>query len=530
MQPDATGESKTVDYVRAHIDRSQARSMVMSSRGIVASEHPLASQAGATILARGGHAVDAAIAANAVMGVVSPMMNGVGGDLFAIVHERRTGQLHGVNASGWAPAGLSLEFLRRAGLTSMPQSGIHSVTIPGAVAGWSLLLDRFGRKSFAEVLTSAIAVAEEGFPVSEIVADEWAASEGVLRSDSNATRHSFGPAARPGRGKLFRNPNLGWTYRQISDGGNDAFYRGEVARRLLSCSATHGGTIAAADLAEYEAEGVDPISTRYRGWDVYELPPNGQGIAALMMLNMLEPFPLRDYGHNSVEALHALIETKKLAYADMLRHVSDPRFAQLPVAGMLSKAYARDRAKLIDLDRASPEMPAGHVPTHVGDTTYLCVVDGEGNMVSLIQSVFGPFGSGLVPEGTGFALQSRGGLFTLDPTHPNALAPRKRPLHTIIPGFMSSGGRSHRLRHHGRLEPVTGACAVRLECRGPWPQYSGCARSSPLHQDHVHGLRRSDGKPIPEQVRTGLERKGHDIEAAGSFFEHGGWRPKRHAR
>ena len=354
MPRETAGGSRTVDYVRSQIDRSQARSMVMSSRGIVATEHPLASQAGAAILARGGHAVDAAIAANAVMGLVSPMMNGIGGDLFAIVSEKTTGRLHGVNASGWAPAGLSLEFLRGKGLTSMPQSGIHSVTIPGAVAGWSLLLNRFGRKSFADVLSSAIAAAEEGFPVSEIVAGEWAASEAVLRSDPNATQTFLQAGRAPVAGELFRNAHLGWTYRQISEGGGDAFYRGEIARRLLNCSATHGGTIAAADLAEYEAECVDPISTRYRGWEVYELPPNGQGIAALMMLNMLELFPLREHGHNSVEALHALIETKKLAYADLLRHVSDPRFAQLPVPAC-SRRHARDRAKSVDLDRASPD-------------------------------------------------------------------------------------------------------------------------------------------------------------------------------
>jgi len=491
--------------------------MVMSSRGIVATEHPLASQAGATILARGGHAVDAAIAANAVMGLVSPMMNGVGGDLFAIVSEKTTGQLHGVNASGWAPAGLSLDFLRGAGLTSMPQSGIHSVTIPGAVAGWSLLLDRFGRKSFAEVLSSATAVAEEGFPVSEIVADEWAASEGVLRSDSNATQTFLQAGRAPRAGELFRNPDLAWTYRQISEGGSDAFYRGEVARRLLNCSATHGGTMATADLAEYAAEWVDPISTRYRGWDVYELPPNGQGIAALMMLNMLELFPLRDHGHNSVEALHALIEAKKLAYADMLRHVSDPRFAQLPIAGMLSKAYARDRAKSIDLDRASPEMPAGEVPTHVGDTTYLSVVDAEGNMVSLIQSVFGPFGSGLVPEGTGFALQSRGGLFTLDPTHPNALAGRKRPLHTIIPGFMAQGdvriafgimGGWNQSQAHAQfisnvVDHGLNIQAALEAARFTKITFTGC---DVLMEDRVS-----------ERVRAGLEQKGHDIRLQGAF-------------
>jgi gamma-glutamyltranspeptidase / glutathione hydrolase len=517
MPQELPGAAKAVDYVRAQIDRTQTRSMVISSRGVVASEHPMASQAGAMILARGGHAVDAAIAANAVMGVVAPMMNGVGGDLFAIVHEAKGGQLHGVNASGWAPSGLSLEFLQSRGLGGMPASGIHSVTIPGAVAGWSLLRDRFGRKPFSEILSSAVRAADEGFPVSEIVAEEWAGGEALLRGDATASR-TYLPGGKPPRvGDIFRNPALAWTYRQIAEHGRDAFYRGAVAGRVLACSKAHGGTIAAADLAEFDAAWVEPISVTYRGWNVYELPPNGQGIAALMMLNMLEQFPLRQYGHQSVEALHALIETKKLAYADMIRHVADPQFSDVPVAGMLSKAYARDRAALIDPERASGRALAGTIPTRGGDTTYLCAVDRDGNMVSLIQSIFGNFGSGLVPEGAGFALQSRGGLFTLDPAQPNALAPRKRPLHTIIPGFMSRAD-----------------VRIAFGIMGGWNQSQAHAQFVSNVVDHDMNIQAAleaarftkisftgcdllMEERIPERTRTGLARKGHQIDVQGAF-------------
>jgi gamma-glutamyltranspeptidase/glutathione hydrolase len=410
--------------------------MVISSFGIVASEHPAASQAGATLLARGGHAVDAAIAANAVMGLVAPMMNGPGGDLFAIVYDAKTDQLHGVNASGWAPAGLTIDFLEARGMSTMPQSGIDSVTVPGAVAGWDLLHNRFGRKSFSEILGAAIHLADDGVPVAEICAAEWASSELMLGRDEH-TAATFLPGGRAPRvGEIFRNPDLAWTYRQIAEGGRGAFYAGEIARRVLTWSKAQGGTLSAGDFVDFEAEWVRPITTTYRGWHVHELPPNGQGIAALMMLNILETFPLREYGHHSVEALHVMIEAKKLAYADMGRHLADPRTAAVPIERMLSKAYARDRARLVDPDRANGEVESGTLPSHGGDTTYLCAVDREGNMASLIQSNFANFGCGLVPAGTGFALQNRGGLFTLDATHPNALAPRKRPLHTIIPAFM----------------------------------------------------------------------------------------------
>lgn len=430
---------KATDYVRVPIDRSQGRSMVISSRGIVASENPLASQAGAMMLATGGSAVDAAIAANAVIGVVEPMMNGVGGDLFAIVYERKTDQIHGINASGWSPAGLTSELLKAKGFDTMPQQGIHSVTVPGAVAGWARLRERFGRKSFSEILAAATHLADEGFPVTEITAAEWHNGAEFLRADPTAAQ-TYLPASRAPRvGEIFRNRDLAWTYRQIAGKGQEDFYRGEVAKRVLACVERHGGTMTAADLADFAAEWVTPISTTYRGWTVYEIPPNGSGIAALMMLNILEHFAVKEHGHNSAEALHALIEAKKLAYADMQRHVADPKSAAVPVAAMLSKTYARDRANLIDRAKASGSVSAGTLPARAGDTTYLCSVDRDGNMASLIQSNFASFGSGVVAEGTGFVLQNRGGMFTFDTAHPNVLAPRKRPLHTIIPGFMSRG-------------------------------------------------------------------------------------------
>ena len=511
------GSGSGTDYARAAIDRSQARSMVISSRGIVASEHPLASLAGAMILARGGHAVDAAIAANAVMGVVEPMMNGVGGDLFAVVYDARTGQLRGVNASGWTPAALTLDFLKSRGMSSMPQNGIHPVTIPGAVAGWSLLQDRFGRKPLSEILATAIRVADEGFPVTEIAAAEWASSENLLAAEPTSAK-TYLPAGRaPRPGEVFRNPDLVWTLAEIATKGADAFYRGDVAQRLLAYSNRHGGTMTGADLTEFKAEWVTPISTTYRGWTVHELPPNGQGVAALVMLDILENFPLGDYGHNSVDALHLMIEAKKLAYADMIRYVADPRMVNVPVSEMLSKAYARDRATLIDRTRANGEVTSGKLATHVSDTTYLSVVDREGNMVSLIQSNFANFGSGLVPDGLGFALQNRGGRFSMDPSQPNALAPRKRPLHTIIPAFMSRGD-------------------IRLAFGivGGWNQPQAHVQFISNVVDHGMNIQAALEAPrftkltfegcdvmmedrIAEPVRTALSRKGHEVEVQGSF-------------
>lgn len=417
-------------------DRGQGRSMVISQTGVVATESPLASQAGATVLARGGNAVDAAIAAHAVMTVVAPMWNGIGGDLFAIVYDAKSGKYYGLNASGWAPAGQSIARLHQQGLREMPSFGIESSTVPGAVDGWQKLLDRFGKKKLGEVLAPAIQIAENGFPITEWIALHYAADVDVLRSNEAAAR-TFLPSDRaPRMVEIFRNPDLAWSLRQIAQGGRDAFYRGELTQRLLALSARHGGIFTAKDFADYSSEWVDPISTTYRGWTVYEMPPNVQGIGALEMLNIMEQFDLKQFGLNSTRALHVQIEAKKLAYADVLRYIGDPKTSRLPVSGMLSKQYAAERAKLIDMNHANCNMSPGMPVPNAGDTTYLSVVDRDGNMVSLIQSNYSEFGSSLVAEGTGFVLHNRGALFSLDPASPNALAGHKRPLHTIVPAFM----------------------------------------------------------------------------------------------
>jgi gamma-glutamyltranspeptidase / glutathione hydrolase len=422
-------------------DRSQARSMVISRNGIAAAESPLAAQAGVQILERGGNAVDAAIAMNAMMGVVSPMMNGIGGDLFAIVYDAKANRLYGLNASGWAPKALTIDALHKQGLRDMPQEGVNSITVPGAVEGWQKLADKFGRKKLAEDLQPAIQTADHGYPVTEWVAMYWAGSVDYLRGDAEAAKLYLPNDRPPKTGEIFRNPDLAWSLQQIAEHGRDAYYKGEISKRILETIKRHGGVMTPQDLSEFSAEWVDPISTTYRDWTVYELPPNGQGLAALLMLNLMENFPLgsdKEYGFGSPKALHTLIEAKKLAYADLVKYIGDPRGQNLPVKTLLSKQRAVDRAKLIDPDHANCDVQAGTLPG-AGDTTYLSVVDRDGNMVSLIQSNYSAFGSGIVAAGTGFALHNRGGLFNLDPESPNALAGHKRPLHTIIPAFAEKG-------------------------------------------------------------------------------------------
>jgi len=417
-------------------DRSQARSMVISRGGIVAAESPLAAEAGVRILESGGNAVDAAIATNAMMGVVSPMMNGIGGDLFAIVYDAKADKLYGLNASGWAPKGLTIESLRKAGLREMPQTGVQTITVPGAVDGWQKLADKFGRKKLGEDLKPAIEAAQNGFPVTEWVAAYWAGKADYLRADDAAAKLYLPNDRPPKTGEIFHNADLAWSLQQVAARGRDGFYKGELASKMLEAMKRHGGAMTAQDLTEYSAEWAEPISTTYREWTVYEMPPNGQGLAALEMLNMMETFPLgqKEYGFGSAKALHAIIESKKLAYADLARYIGDPRGQKLPVNTLLSKEWAADRAKLIDPDHAHCEVPAGNLLAG-NDTTFLTVVDRDGNMVSLIQSNFSEFGSGIVAPGSGFVLHNRGALFTLDATSPNALAGRKRPRHTIIPAF-----------------------------------------------------------------------------------------------
>ncbi len=404
--------------------------MVISQHGIAATSQPLASQAAARILERGGSAADAAIAANAVLGLIEPMMNGIGGDLFAMYWESTTHKLTGLNASGPAPSALSPEHLSSLGFTEMPGEGIHAVTVPGAVDGWSRIHSRFGKLPWSALFDDAIAYAEHGFPVPEIVHELWntpaAAHKLQLLAESARV---FLPAPR--HGELFRNADLASAYRLLAREGADAFYRGPIATAILETSQSLGGSLTAADLASYESEWVDPISTDYRGWRVYELPPNGQGLAALEMLNIMEALPHSDRADSPAE-LHRRIESMKLAFADVYRYNADPRHCAVPVSQLLSKSYARERAALIDPHRANAHVRCGELPT--SDTVYLAVVDREGNIASWIQSIYGIFGSGITVKG--FQLQNRGAGFTLDPRHPNVLRGGKRPFHTIIPGFM----------------------------------------------------------------------------------------------
>jgi len=420
------------------------RSVVATTYGIVAASQPLAARAGVQILEHGGNAVDAAIAANATMGLMEPTGNGIGGDLFAIIYESKTGKLYGLNSSGWAPSGLTVDFLASKGIEQMPRRGIYSVTVPGVVAGWDVLRSRFGRLALSEILAPAIFYAENGFPVSEVIAGRWEQAEEFLASHPNSKQTFLVDGRAPASGEVFRNPDLGASLRRIAEKGRDGYYKGKTAEAILAISKEQGGTFTAEDLETFEPEWVEPIQTTYRGWTISELPPNGQGIAALMMLNLMERFPMAEYGFHSPEALHVMIEAKKLAYADMIRYVGDPKFSHIPVAEMLSKSHAAERARLIDPNKAhcsvAPSQFSGITDAEGGDTIYLSVIDKDGNIVSLIQSNYSGFGSGLVPPGAGFMLQNRGSLFTLERNHPNTLEPHKRPLHTIIPAFMEKDG------------------------------------------------------------------------------------------
>jgi gamma-glutamyltranspeptidase/glutathione hydrolase len=413
--------------------------MVITRQGIVATNQTLASQAGAQVLARGGSAADAAIAANAVMGVVEPMSNGIGGDLFVLYWDAKTGTLSGLNASGWAAKGQSIEVMKGKGFTAMPQEGIQTVTVPGCVDGWEKLHKRFGRLPWAELFKPAIYYSSNGFPVTELIQQLWRDSTPKLALDGVARPIFLPDGAAPALGQVFRNPALAKALQLVAGGGAAGFYKGEIPKMILLLSEWLGGTLAAEDFAEYQAEWVTPISTNYRGWTIYEIPPNSQGVAALEMLNIMETFPFPKMSPSSPEAFHLKIESQKLAYQDLARYVADPRFAKVPVAGMLSKNYARERAALVHTDQANCDVAPGNPIPGAGDTIYLTVIDRDGNIVSLIQSLYQAFGSGLAVPNFGFHLHNRGGLFTLDPSHPNALAPRKRPFHTIIPAFMEKG-------------------------------------------------------------------------------------------
>jgi gamma-glutamyltranspeptidase / glutathione hydrolase len=421
------------------------RSEVIATHGMAATSHPLASQVALDILKSGGTAVDAAIAANATIGLMEPTGNGVGGDLFAIVWDAKSQKLHGLNASGRSPQSLTLAKLRaelkKLGRTNIPPRGPLPVSVPGTVDGWFELHGKFGKLPMKELLQPAIRYARDGFPVTEVIAEGWAINVRALAKFPNFSE-TFMPNGRaPAKGEVFRNPLLANTLSVIADGGRDAFYKGEIAQRVEKYMRANDGYLTAADMAAHRSEWVDPVSTNYRGYDVWELPPNTQGVAALQMLNILEAYDLKAMGFGSPDYLHVFIEAKKLAFEDRARYYADPEFAKIPLQALLSKEYAAKRRALVRPDKAALDYPVDNKAIDQSDTIYMTVADSAGNMVSLIQSNYRGMGSGMTPDGCGFILQDRGELFSLKDGHPNVYAPGKRPFHTIIPAFVTKGGK-----------------------------------------------------------------------------------------
>ena len=415
------------------------RSVVRAQHGMVASSQPLASQVGLDVLKRGGNAVDAAIAMAAMLNVTEPMMTGIGGDAFAIVYWSRTKELKGLNASGRAPRSLTREYFAKKNLKSIPNGGMEAVTVPGAFDGWVTLVDKYGTMKMADLLAPAIAYAENGFPVMEKTAEDWQAEVRKLQRTPAATSNYLVDGRAPRAGEIFRQPNLARTLRSLANGGRDAFYKGEIARAIVEYCKKNGGFITMEDLAATKSDWVELISTNYRGYTVYEIPPNGQGLTALLALNILEGFDLSTLSAQPARYYHTMIEAMKIAFADRNRYIADPAFAKVPVAELLSKSYAAKRRSLINSEKALDSVPPGDL--NLGsDTTYLSVVDKDGNAVSFINSLFDAFGSGVVAGDTGIVLQNRGTAFSLDPDHPNRLEPGKRPFHTIIPAMVFKDG------------------------------------------------------------------------------------------
>ena len=505
------------------------RSVVWARHGMVAAAHPLAVQIGVDILRRGGSAVDAAIAVNAALAFMEPVSCGLGGDLFAMVWDPAKGELTGLNGSGQAPRRLTRELVPPAEDGTIPLYSPYSWTVPGCVDGWFALHARYGRLPMAEVLAPAIAAARDGAPVPQVIAGAWRSGERVFR-ESPGFAEVFLPGGRaPLEGEVFANPALARTLEQIARGGRDAFYRGPISERLVDYSRAHGGFFTAEDFAAHRSDWVEPIAVSYRGVTVYELPPNGQGLAALQILRMLEPHDLAALGRDNPDLWHLLIEAKKLAYADRARFYADPEFADVPVASLLSADYARRRAALIDMKRAARTVDPGDPRLAEGDTTYLATADESGMMVSLIQSNYTGFGSGYVVPELGFGLQDRGALFSLEADHPNALEPGKRPFHTIIPAFMAERGTPNLafgvmggdMQPQGHVQIVVNLVdfGMNLQEAGDAPRFRHTGSQEPT------GTRMTDGgvvsleSGVAAEVRRELLRRGHRLqEASGSAF------------
>jgi gamma-glutamyltranspeptidase/glutathione hydrolase len=504
------------------------RSEVIARHGMAATSQALATQAALDLLKQGGTAVDAAIGADAVLGVVEPMSCGLGGDLFALVWDAQTQKLYGLNGSGRSPYTLTMERFTELGLKTIPKNGPLPVTVPGCVDGWFELHGKFGKLPMKTILAPAIGYAREGFGVSEVIAEDWGGGE-KLKKWAGFKETYLPNGHAPAKGEVFRNEALARTLEKIAEGGRDAFYKGDIGRAIASFMSRHDGFLTEADLADHQSEWVEPVSTNYRGYDVWELPPNTQGIAVLQMLNMLEGFDVSRLGFGSRDYAHLFIEAKKLAFEDRAKFYADPQFNKIPVRELISKQYGAERRKLIDTKKAASTFDAGHPPLNEGDTVYLTAADGDGTMVSLIQSNYRGFGSGLVPDNCGFVLQDRGELFTLEGGHFNSYAPHKRPFHTIIPAFITKDGRPFlsfgvmggAMQPQGHVQIIVNLIdfGMGLQEAGDAPRLQHVGSSEPTGEKMKEGGETYLEFGFPEEMERDLMKLGHKIgkAAAGTF-------------
>ena len=536
------------------------RSEVLARHGMVCTSVPAATQVGLDILKRGGSAVDAAIAANATLGLMEPVSNGVGGDLFAIVYSAKDNKLYGINGSGRSPSGLSYEQMKaeldKLNRKTIPPTGMLPISVPGTVDAWAELHKKFGKLKLADDLAPAIHYAEEGFPVTDLIAYYWAFGPRIYKGLPGAFFETYtldGRGRTPAKGDIFKNPALANTLRLIGEKGRDAFYKGEIADKIDKFMQENGGFLRKTDFEKHTSTWVDPVGVEYRGYNVFELPPNGQGIAALQMLNILEQFNLRAMGRNSPDTLHTMIETKKIVWADRAKFYADPAFSKIPLATLLSKEYAQERRKLIDPQHAAKTVTAGSVETTPsvspagstasrsarlpvqahsviddGDTIYMCTADDEGNMVSLIQSNYRGMGSGIVVPGLGFMFQDRGELFSMEPGHANVYAPGKRPFHTIIPGFVMKDGKPWEafgvmgggMQPQGHVQVLTNQIDFGLNVQeaGDASRWQHEGDNEPTGEKMENGGYVELESGIPAETQRELKKRGHDVR-----FDVGGY-------
>ncbi|GAB4055895.1 gamma-glutamyltransferase [Spirosoma litoris] len=512
------------------------RSPILAKHGMVATSHPLATQIGLDILKQGGTAVDAAIAANAALGVIEPNNGGIGGDLFAIVWSAKDRKLYGLNASGRSPKGLTYDVLKTAlgQQKQIPLYGPLSVSVPGAVDGWFQLHKRFGKIPMRSLLLPSIRYAREGVPVPQVITYSWqvaanrlAANESIIHEFNNFQKTFLINGKAPVQGQVFRNSDLATTYEKIATGGRDAFYKGAIADAIDQYARKAGLHLRKADLVAHQSTWVEPVSVNYRGYDVYELPPNGQGISVLQMLNIVEGFDLKSMGHNSADYLHILVEAKKLAFEDRARYYADPDFAKASIRWLLNKDYAATRRKLIDPKKASDHLDAGDPALQSGDTVYLTVADDQGNIVSLIQSNMLEFGSGMVPDGLGFVFHNRGTSFNMQPDHANVYAPGKRPFNTIIPGFVTKNGEPFlsfgvmggAMQPQGHLQVLCNIIdfGMNVQEAGDAARFSHSGSSEPIGTIMADGGRLALESGISPEVRAALEARGHHLSPTDFF-------------